>query len=179
MSPLAPTRPVAHRQRRPTDRHRRSEARLATGCALGFGALTFLIDWDARTLTLPRGLLWTALSAALFLVLLPPRLTVAHGLLTARGPLQRRVVRTDALRSVHQYPGVSAHVVLRDTDGHRLEVDPRALVGNPLLWHELDTGARRSQARGTLTEGTAVLERLRHEIDDTILRDLTDPPRHP
>ena len=37
--------------------------------------MTTLVDWDAGTLTPARALLWLALSAALFGVLLPPRVT--------------------------------------------------------------------------------------------------------
>ncbi|SHI41567.1 hypothetical protein [Streptomyces sp. 3214.6] len=150
------------------DRRRRADVRLATGCALGFCALTFLVDWDAETLTLPRALLWLTLSAGVLAVLLPPRVAAGPGLLAVSGPVRRRQVRTDALVAVRQYAGASAHLVLSDAHGHRLELDPRVLTGDPLLWHELDTGARRSLERGTLREGAEVLERLRHEIDDPI-----------
>ncbi|MCX4760490.1 hypothetical protein OG562_05805 [Streptomyces sp. NBC_01275] len=150
------------------DRHHRSDVRLAAGCALGFCALAFLVDWDARTLTLPRALLWLTLSAGVLAVLLPARVTAGPGWLTVRGPCHRRTVRTDALVAVRQYAGVSAHLVLRDAYGGLLELDPRVLTGSPLLWHELDTGVRRSLERGTLREGADVLERLGHEIDDTI-----------
>ncbi|WP_327313702.1 hypothetical protein [Streptomyces sp. NBC_01235] len=152
------------------DRHRRADVRLATGCGLGFCALTFLVDWDAETLTLPRALLWLTLSAGVLAVLLPPRVAAGRGWLAVSGPVRRRRVRTDALVAVRQYAGASAHLVLCDTHGHRLEVDPRVLTGDPLLWHELDTGVRRSLERGTLREGADVLERLGHEIDDTIAR---------
>ncbi|MFF3849744.1 hypothetical protein [Streptomyces sp. NPDC002328] len=152
------------------DRHRRSEARLAAGCAAGFGALTFLIDWDAGTLTPARALLWLALATAVLVVLLPQRVTAGPGWLAARGLLRRREVRTDALTAVRQYAGVSAQLVLCDAHGGRLELDPRVLVDNPLLWHELDTGVRRSLERGTLRQGADVLARLGHEIDDTITR---------
>ncbi|MFE7173292.1 hypothetical protein [Streptomyces sp. NPDC057616] len=148
------------------DRHWRGSARLATGCALAFGTMTTLVDWDAGTLTPARALLWLALSAALFAVLLPPRVTAEPGRLTVRGPLHRRVVHTDALVSVRQYEGASSHLVLQDAHGHCLELDPRVLTANPLLWHELDTGARRSRRRGTLHQGTDVLARLGHRIDD-------------
>ncbi|UXY17586.1 hypothetical protein N8I84_01505 [Streptomyces cynarae] len=147
------------------DRHWSGSARLAALCACVFAALTLLIDWDAGTLTAPRALLWTALSAAIFVMLLPHHVTAGSGWLAVRGPLRRQTVRTDALTSVRQYGDVSTHLVLRDAYGHRLELDPRVLAANPFLWHELDTGVRRSLERGTLRQGTDVLEHLVRQID--------------
>ncbi|MER6535644.1 hypothetical protein ACWDE0_17530 [Streptomyces sp. 900105755] len=152
------------------DRTWRGGARLAVGSALGFGGLTFAVDWDAGTLTPARALLWVTLSAAILVVLLPARVTAGPGWLAVRGALRRRTVRTDSLVSVGQYGDVAAHLVLRDTRGNRLELDPAVLHANPLLWHELDTGVRRSVERGTLRRGTEVLARLGHEIDDTNAR---------
>ncbi len=69
---------------------------------------------------------------------------------------------------------VSAHAVrrrqrparrLRDAYGHRLELDSRILSANPFLWHELDTGVRRSLEKGTLLQGEDVLRRLAEQID--------------
>ncbi|KUL42673.1 hypothetical protein [Streptomyces regalis] len=40
--------------------------------------------------------------------------------------------------------GVAQRLVLRDTDGERLVLDPRVLVANPLLLHHLDQGVHRS-----------------------------------
>lgn len=140
------------------------------GCALGFAAMTELVDWDAGTLTPPRTLLWLTLSATLLVVLLPPHVTAGPGWLAVQGTMRRQVVRTDALVTVRQFDGVSLHLVLRDAYGHRLELDPRVLVTNPLLWHEVDTGVRRSLERGTLREGAEVLQRLGHRIDDETAR---------
>ncbi|MGW5256300.1 hypothetical protein ACWERW_25440 [Streptomyces sp. NPDC004012] len=67
---------------------------------------------------------------------------------------------------MRKYDGVSCHLVLRDVHGHRMQLDPRVLVANPLLWHLLDTGVRRSLERGTLRHGADVLERLGRRIDD-------------
>ena len=128
--------------------------------------MAMLVDWDAHTLTPARALLWLALSSAVFTVLLPPRVTAGPGWLAVRGPLRRRMVHTDALAVVHQYSGASCHLVLRDVYGNRLELDPRTLHADPLLWHELDTGVRRSLEHGTLRQGTDVLIRLGHQIDD-------------
>jgi hypothetical protein len=79
-------------------------------------------------------------------------------------------VHTDALTVVRQYGDVSARLVLRDAHGHWLELDPRVLVANPLLWHELDTGMRHSTERGTLRQGTDVRRHLGHLIDDETAR---------
>ncbi|MFF9274578.1 hypothetical protein [Streptomyces griseosporeus] len=152
------------------DRQWRGSARLAAVCALLLCSVTLLADWGAGTLTPPRALLWTALSAALFHILLPPRVTAGPGWLAVRTPWRRQVVRTDALTAVRQYDGVSSHLVLRDEHGHHLELDPRVLAANPLLWHEVDTGARRSLAHGTLRSGADVWERLGHGIDDDLVR---------
>ncbi|GAA2922675.1 hypothetical protein GCM10020221_18500 [Streptomyces thioluteus] len=54
--------------------------------------------------------------------------------------------------------GVAPRLVLRDVGGNRVELDPRVLRTNPLLWHQLDAGARRARERGLLREGAAVLE---------------------
>ncbi|MEV6483100.1 hypothetical protein [Streptomyces sp. NPDC051576] len=148
------------------DRHWRGSARLAVSCALLFCAMSVLVDWDSGSLTPLRALLWVTLSAAVCSVLLPPRVTAGPGWLAVRTPWRRQVIHTDALTAVRQYVGVSSHLVLRDVHGHRLELDPRILTANPLLWHELDTGVRRSLERGTLGLGADVMERLGHHIDD-------------
>ncbi len=162
------------RQRRPADlvgdRHWRRSARLAVSCTLVFCALSFAVDWDAGSLTPLRALLWSTLSAAVCAVLLPQRVSAGPGWLAVRTPWCRRVISTDSLAAVRQYDGVSSHLVLQDTYGHRLELDPRILAANPLLWHELDTGVRRSIERGTLRHGADVLERLGHRIDDETVR---------
>jgi hypothetical protein len=132
--------------------------------------MTLVVDWDAHTLTPPRTMLWLVMTALLFTILLPQRVTAGPGWLAVRGLVRRQAVRTDALVTVRRHGDVSTRLTLRDTDGHCLELDPRILVANPLLWHELDTGVRRSRAAGTLLEGTEVLERLRHEIDDAEAR---------
>ncbi|MEW1779528.1 hypothetical protein [Streptomyces sp. NPDC086777] len=147
------------------DRHWRGSARLAVGCALVFCAMAFLVDWDAGSLTPLRALLWFTLSAAVCALLLPPRVSAGPGWLAVRTPWRRRIVHTDALTAVRQYDGVSSHLVLRDTFGNRLELDPRILAASPLLWHALDTGFRHSLDRGTLRLGADVMERLGHRID--------------
>ncbi|MFG2731213.1 hypothetical protein [Streptomyces canus] len=148
------------------DRHWRGSARFALSCTLIFCAMTLMVDWDADTLTPLRALLWITLSAAVFAVLLPHRVSAGPGWLAVRGPWRRRTVRTDALAGIRQYGDVAPHLVLWDAYGHRLELDPRVLAANPLIWHELDTGVRRSIERGTLRQGADVLQHLGHRIDD-------------
>ncbi|MEV6028243.1 hypothetical protein [Streptomyces sp. NPDC052036] len=152
------------------DRHWRGSAWFAVSCAVVFGGLAFLVDWDAGSLTAPRALLWVTLSVAVCTVLLPHRVSAGPGWIAVRTPWRRRVVRTDTLTAVRQYDGVSSHLILRDIHGHRLELDPRVLAANPLLWHALDTGVRRSLERGTLRHGADVLERLGRRIDDEAMR---------
>ncbi|TQJ52904.1 hypothetical protein OHU34_28455 [Streptomyces sp. NBC_00080] len=152
------------------DRHWRGSARLAATCALAFCALSLLVDWDAETLTLPRAVLWLTMSVIVFTVLLPHRVTAGAGRLAVRTPWRRHLVHTDALVAVRQYSGVSSHLVLCDLHGGRLELDPRVLAANPLIWHELDTGVRRSVERGTLRQGADVLAQLGHRIDDETTR---------
>ncbi|MCX4641627.1 MULTISPECIES: hypothetical protein [unclassified Streptomyces] len=154
------------------DRHWRGNARFALGCALVVCGMALLIDWDAGTLTTLRAGMWLTLTATVFAVLLPPRITAGDGWLAVHGLARRRRVRTDALVSVRQYGGVTAHLVLRDAYGHWLELDPRVLVANPLLWHELDTGAHRSRERGTLRHGSDVLRQLSEQIDDRTAREV-------
>ncbi|SES09422.1 hypothetical protein SAMN04487983_10313 [Streptomyces sp. yr375] len=148
------------------DRHWRGSARLAVSCALLFCVMSLLVDSDAGILNPLRGLLWITMSAAVCVVLLPQRVSAGPGWLAVRTPWRRHLVHTDALAAVRQYEGVSSHLVLRDVHGHSLELDPRVLAANPLLWHEPDTGVRRSVGRGTLRHGADVLDRMVRRIDD-------------
>ncbi|MEE4541264.1 hypothetical protein V2S66_04700 [Streptomyces sp. V4-01] len=151
------------------DRHWLGGARCAAGCALGFWSLTTLLDLAAGSLTPGRAGLWCALAAALFAVLLPPRVTAGRGRMAARGLLRVERVRTDALVAVRRQGGATSQtLVLQDVHGGRLHLDPRLLSEAPLLWHELDRGARISRAHGTLRCGQEVLR----ELETTIDRDL-------
>jgi hypothetical protein len=146
-------------------------ARRAATCLAGglLGALSAL-DWAVGQLTWARALCWTALGLACFWVLLPPRVVAGEGWLEVRGPLRARRLRTDQLTAVHWFRGVSSYVVLRDLDGVRVELDPRVLTENPLLWHALESGARRARRQGTLRTGGDVLDALADRIDRDALR---------
>ncbi|MCT9006452.1 hypothetical protein [Streptomyces rhizosphaerihabitans] len=134
-------------------------------CAGALLALLLLIDGAAGTLTDPRALLWFTLAALLFVVLCPTRIAAGEGWLTSRGPLGTRRVRTDRLVSVRCLDGVGERLVLRDTFGARLEIDPRVLVASPELWHRLDEDARVSALRGSLVCGETALHRVSERID--------------
>jgi hypothetical protein len=157
--------PATARGERTGDRYWRGSARFALWCTLAFFMLAMLLDQGAGTLTPVRAGLWTGLAALSLVVLLPPRVTAGEGWLAVRGLVRKRRVRTDALVEVRQHEGISAHLLLRDADGRWVELDPRVLAANPLLWHAVDAGARRSRERGTLRSGAGVLQRLSERID--------------
>ncbi|MFJ8160113.1 hypothetical protein ACIRBY_04195 [Streptomyces sp. NPDC096136] len=112
-----------------------------------------------------RGILWTGLAGLLFAVLLPHRVSVRPGLLSTRGLLTTDTVRTDSLVSVHWSDGVAQRLVLRDSPGSRVEIDPAVLAGNPAMWHLFDADSRTSIERGTLRHGTTALRQLAQRID--------------
>jgi hypothetical protein len=140
--------------------------------AMFYGALLFgmlvLLDWGLVGLTATRAVLWAALAVLLLIILTPPRVSAENGGLEARGFLSHQHVRTDQLVAVRMSEGVAQRLVLSDASGGRLVLDPRVLVANPLLWHELDQGARRSLEQGTLQYGMPVLERLGRQIDAAV-----------
>lgn len=143
------------------------------GCAGAFLGMAMLLDWASGGLTAPRATLWTGLAVVVLAVLLPPRVVAGHGRLTVRGLVRTRKVRVDALVGVSQTGEVARRLVLRDVYGGRVELDPRILVANPLLWHLLDAGVRRSRERGTLRYGAQVLAGLGERVDgeaEAILR---------
>jgi hypothetical protein len=142
-----------------------ADLRSSVHCSAVLLALLLVIDWGAGSFTLWRGTLWAALAVLLFLVLFPPRVAAGEGWLASRGLLRERRVRTDRLVSVRCLNGVGQRLVLRDSLGGRLEIDPRVLVANPQLWHRLDEDARVSALRGSLTCGATALLRLSQRID--------------
>lgn len=130
------------------------------------------VDELAGTLDADRALLWTGLAALLWVILLPAQLTAGDGWLASRTLLRTHRVRTDLLVSAHAPDGVSQRLVLRDALGNRVEIDPRALIADPALWHRVDTGVRRSLTNGTLRSGTQDLRRLSARIDGETAREV-------
>ncbi|MEI5100484.1 hypothetical protein RB200_20580 [Streptomyces sp. PmtG] len=147
------------------DRRWAADLRAAVFCSLALLVLIVLVDYAAGTLSPLRTGLWTALSALLYAVLHPVRVSAGPGWLAVRGPLRRRHVCVSLLTSVHVSETVAARLVLCDSLGHRVEFDPKVLAENPLLLHRLDAGARAARENGLLRRGTADLERLTARVD--------------
>jgi hypothetical protein len=139
-------------------------------CAAAFLGAALLLDWGAGSLTLARAVFWTGLAFVLLAVLLPPRVVGSRGRLAVHGLVRTQRVRTDALVGVWQSGEVTVRLVLRDAYGGRVELDPQILLADPLLWHLLDTGARRSREHGTLRCGSPVLRELGEQVDGDIAR---------
>ncbi|MGK5640607.1 hypothetical protein ACSNOK_20165 [Streptomyces sp. URMC 126] len=147
------------------DRGWRREAREAWCWGTALGGLLTLVDLLRGELDAARACCWAALGITLVAVLRPPRVTAGDGWLASRGLLRERRVRTDLLTRVRQSDGMAPRLVLRDVGGGRVELDPRVLRTNPLLWHQLESGARRALERGLLREGAPVLAALASRID--------------
>ncbi|MFG2645032.1 hypothetical protein ACGFYP_29145 [Streptomyces sp. NPDC048370] len=154
-----------HTTREAHDDEWAGETRAAAGCAALLLALSLTIDAGTGSLNTTRAMLWIALAALLFAILVPPHVSASPGRLTVRGLWTRQSVRTDRLRSVRWSNGVSQRLVLRDTEDGRAEIDPRVLVANPALWHLVAADARISSARGTLLCGSTALDRLSRRMD--------------
>ncbi|MFF4949962.1 hypothetical protein ACWC2K_01455 [Streptomyces chattanoogensis] len=152
-------RPYAH------DRTWRTELRAALCCTAGLLALMLFVDVANGALTPLRLLCWTAVALVLLAVLFPPRVTAGEHRLVCRGLLRTHRVRTDLLVVVRRSDGMAPRLVLRDALGGRVELDPKVLTANPLLWHHLDQGVRRSRSRGLLRCGAAPLQALADRID--------------
>ncbi|MFD5770092.1 hypothetical protein ACFWIN_30335 [Streptomyces sp. NPDC127049] len=136
------------------------EARSALVCAGLLLGTALVVDAGAHGLPASRALGWIGLSVLLLVVLLPPRVSSAPGLLTVRGLWVVRTVRTDRLTAVAWPVGTGQSLVLRDEEGARAEIDLRVLLANPALWLRLDAEARDSRRRGTLDHGGPDLDRL-------------------
>ncbi|MFD9082759.1 hypothetical protein [Streptomyces erythrochromogenes] len=147
------------------DIHWAGERRTAIGVAFLLFTALFALDAGAGRFDPTRGALWTGLAVFLFAVLLPPRVSTRPGVLSARGLLVERSVRTDSLVSVRWSDGVAQRMILRDTDGGRVEIDPAVLIRNPAMWQRVDTDTRTSIQRGTLLCGATALRRLAARID--------------
>ncbi|MFE2147040.1 hypothetical protein ACFXA3_35840, partial [Streptomyces sp. NPDC059456] len=102
--------PCAH------DVHWAGERRAAVAVALLLFTALCTVDAGSGRLDVMRGVLWTGLAGLLFVVLLPHRVCVRPGLLSARGLLTTHTVRTDSLVSVRWSDGVDQRVILRDTE---------------------------------------------------------------
>ncbi|WP_228386313.1 hypothetical protein [Streptomyces katsurahamanus] len=139
-------------------------------CSLSLIVLLHLVDLAAGTVEAGRSMLWAGLAATLFVVLFPPRVTAGRHWLSVRGLLGERRVSTDLLTQVSRRDGIAQRIVLKDVRGRRVEVDPTTLAANPLLWHELDRGARVAGERGLLRTGSPVLRTLRERIESDTAR---------
>lgn len=151
------------------DREWSGRLRTAYASAVSLLAVLLAIDgWDGSLDPL-RALAWAALAAAVFAVLLPPRITAGDGWLSVRGLLHERRVHSDYLVLVRFDGVVARRVLLRDAFGTRVELDPHVLLSNPFLWHQLDTAARHAHAAGLLPD-TAALRVLSAAIDSAEAR---------
>ncbi|MFF7161205.1 hypothetical protein ACFZBP_07400 [Streptomyces sp. NPDC008086] len=128
-------------------------------------ALLLLLDWGTGRFTYWRCTLWLALALLLFLVLYPARVSAGDGWLASRRLLREHRVCTDQLVSVRYLEGMSERLVLRDSAGGRVEIDPEVLLRNPQLWFLVDAGAQKSAGGGTLLCGATALHRLSRRID--------------
>lgn len=137
----------------------------AARCAAVLLGMLLLVDAVAGTLTWWRSALWISLALFLFLVLLPARVSAGEGWLASRRLLRTRRVRTDLLVAIRPRDGVAQSLVLRDTLGARVEIDPEVLLRNPDLWHRLTEAAHTSETSGTLRSGTTALHQLTERID--------------
>ncbi|WP_329096207.1 hypothetical protein [Streptomyces sp. NBC_01439] len=141
------------------------ERRSALGVAFLLFTALFTVDAGLGSLDVTRGVLWTGLAGLIFVVLLPPQVSVRPGLLSARGMLMTNTVRTDSLASVRWSDGVAQRLILQDTEGGQVEIDPTVLVRNPAMWRLLDTDSRSSLRHGTLLHGATALRQLAQRID--------------
>ncbi|MGP3987668.1 hypothetical protein [Streptomyces sp. 3N207] len=140
-------------------------ARHAVVCAASLFGMLLSVDAISAMLTPWRAGIWSALATLLLVVLMPARLSAGPGWLRSRGLLCERRVRTDRLVAAHWSGGVSERLVLRDTDGARVEIDPKVLTENPQLWRRLDADVRYCAERGTLRCGKTSLRKMARAID--------------
>ncbi|MGW5095745.1 hypothetical protein ACWEQ1_28715 [Streptomyces nodosus] len=163
--PGAAGAPALRPDRTVYDRHWAAELHSAARWALALLAALFLLDWGSGDGTPWRAVLWCGLSALLFVLLCPRRVSAGTGWLASRGPLGTHRVRTDLLVSVRFLDGVARRLVLRDALGGRVELDPQVLTDNPGLWYRLSEDARKSADGGTLLCGAGALHRVQERID--------------
>ncbi|WP_392895455.1 hypothetical protein [Streptomyces sp. LN699] len=154
-----PSGPLAH------DIHWADERRTAIGVTSLLYTALLVMDAGFGTLDMSRGALWTGLAVLVFVILLPLRVSTGPGVLSARGLLMGHTVRTDSLVSIRWADGVAQRMVLRDTEGSVVEIDPTVLVRNPAMWHRFDEDARTSIRRDTLLCGATALRQMAARID--------------
>lgn len=141
------------------------DVRDSVRCAGVLLALLLLLDWGTGRITPGRGALWCGLALLLFLMLCPARVRAGADWLSSRGLLRERRVRTDLLVSVRCLDGVAQRLVLRDSLGGRVAIDPEVLVRNPQLWFRVEAAARKAAAEGTLLCGATALRRLSLRVE--------------
>ncbi|MGV9883201.1 hypothetical protein [Streptomyces sp. NPDC003006] len=154
-----------------TDRSRAAHVRTAVFCAAALFVLLILLDLaDDRSVGVAGLALWAGLATLLYVVLHPVRVTAGPGWLAVQGLGRRRHVCTGLLTAVRYSEGVAARLVLCDSLGNRVELDPQILIDNPLLLHRLDRGARYAREAGLLRTGCAELRRLTTRVDGAAAR---------
>ncbi|MEU2391732.1 hypothetical protein [Streptomyces sp. NPDC007369] len=141
------------------------EVRAAVGFAVLLPAVLLTADAVAGDSGWRRAVVWIWLGLLLLLVLWPTRVSAAPGLLTTRGLVRSRRVRTDRLASAAWHDGVAQRLVLTDTDGGSVELDPRVFADNPPLWYRVGEDIGTSVSSGTLDEGLVPLRQLCSLID--------------
>jgi hypothetical protein len=173
--------PAGPRAARPAvrDRHWHRERGTAVCGALAVLAALVTADWADGGLRPWRVLLWCALSLLVLAILLPARVTAGEHWLRARGLLREDRVRLDRLDAVRWSGTVAPRLVLTDTGGGRVELDPRVLLANPLLWHRIESAAHSPQVR--LRRGAETLREVGARVDSEALggwdpRVATRPP---
>jgi hypothetical protein len=150
----------------------RQELWAAVRCAGTLLALLVLLDWGSDRITPWRAALWFALTALLFVLLYPARVSAGGNWLASRGLVRESRVRTDLLVSIRCLDGISQRLLLRDALGGRVEIDPEVLVRNPQLWSRLEEGARKAAAHGSLLCGATALRHLALGVDRETARSL-------
>ncbi|MCX5336759.1 hypothetical protein [Streptomyces sp. NBC_00140] len=142
----------------------------AARCAGVLLALLLLFDWGSDRLTLWRAVLWCALAGLLFVVVFPARVSAGGNWLATRRLVREHRVRTDLLVSIRCLDGISPRLLLRDSLGGRVELDPEVLVRHPQLWLRLEAGARKAAADGSLLCGVTALRHISRRVDGEAAR---------
>ncbi|MGW7210409.1 hypothetical protein [Streptomyces sp. NPDC054837] len=142
----------------------------AARCAGVLLALLLLFDWGSDRLTLWRAVLWCALAGLLFVVVFPARVSAGGNWLATRRLVREHRVRTDLLVSVRCLDGISPRLLMRDSLGGRVELDPEVLVRHPQLWLRLEAGARKAAADGSLLCGATTLQHISRRVDGEAAR---------